>query len=458
MRLTLTLIGAALAAAAMVAAGAAATSSPSPAPVFVLTGGGWGHGVGMSQWGALGQARAGRTHQQILATYYPGTDLASAAVSKVRVLLVPGAASVRVTSTAPFRVRAGDGVLTELPAGAADIDRRLRLLVEGKRVRLPAPVTVLPGKGAQLQLGDKRYRGSLRVDAVGGALQVVNVVPLEAYLQGVVPGEMPKDWPLEALKAQAVAARTYAMAGLLTGKPYDLYSDYRSQVYYGVGSESPSTTRAVRETRGRILTYEDKPAQALYFSSSGGRTLSAVDVFGSDLPYLVGVDDPWDGVDGNPNHRWEPRAFTGAQLAKVLGLASPVVDVEYAPGAAGRPASIRFRQKAGATFEQRISDLRYRLGLRSPSFRVGVLRLSRPAGRAPSGAKVALAGVARDVDAPLLEQRVGDGPWRRAASVKPKPDGSFKVVVRPTATTTYRLSGAGLAGPSLTLAVAEATG
>ena len=109
---------------------------------------------------------------------------------------------------------------------------------------------------------------------------------------------MPRSWPLEALKAQAVAARTYALVSIVKGKPFDLYSDWRSQVYYGVEEESAATTRAVRETRAAILTFGGLPAQTLYFSSSGGRTRSAIDVYGTDFPYLVAVDDPWDDVHG----------------------------------------------------------------------------------------------------------------------------------------------------------------
>ncbi len=455
MRLNLALI--ATVAASAVTAAAAGTSPSTSAPLFVLTGGGWGHGVGMSQWGALGQAREGRTYGEILTTYYPGTELAPTAVSKVRVLLLPAAPVVRIASAAPFRVRSAAGAVTELPAGVADIDKRLRLLVDGRRLSLAGPVRVLPAAGTPLQLGDKRYRGELRVSLVGGALQVVNVVGLEAYLQGVVPGEMPKSWPLEALKAQAVAARTYAVAGLLKGKAYDLYADVRSQVYFGVGAEAPTTTTAVRSTRGTIVLYEGEPAQTLYFSSSGGATRSAVDIFGNDLPYLVAVDDPWDAVTENPNHAWTPRALTGKQLAKELGLASAVVDAAYSAGKPGRPASVRFTTRTGVGLEERVSDLRWRLGLRSSSFRIGVLRLAAPPAQAASGAKVALTGVARDVDEPLLEKRVDDGTWARAARVKPRPDGAFAVVVRPAATTTYRLSAAGLAGPSLTLTVVGAT-
>ena len=100
-------------------------------------------------------------------------------------------------------------------------------------------------------------------------LRVVNVVALEAYLRGVVPREMPKHWPLEALKAQAVAARSYALVRLLKGKPFDLYSDWRSQVYGGIAAEAPRATEAVQATAGQVVLYQGKVATTFFFSSSG---------------------------------------------------------------------------------------------------------------------------------------------------------------------------------------------
>ena len=99
-----------------------------------------------------------------------------------------------------------------------------------------------PGKKAPLGLDGRLYRGKLELVPQAGFLRVVNALPLESYLQGVVAGEMPYSWPAEALEAQAVAARSYAIASLLKGKPYDLYSDVRSQVYLGVGGEKSSST------------------------------------------------------------------------------------------------------------------------------------------------------------------------------------------------------------------------
>ena len=145
-----------------------------------------------------------------------------------------------------------------------------------------------------VRFNEKAYRGRLEVFAnTRGSLTVVNVVPLEEYVRGVVPNELsPGGWPeIEALKAQAVAARTYAVSNLgrFDSEGYDLTPDTRSQVYGGRSTEHPLTDRAVFETRGRVATYEGRPINALYTSTCGGRTEDAENIFGGDAPaYLRG--------------------------------------------------------------------------------------------------------------------------------------------------------------------------
>ena len=435
---------------------AATTAAPAvPPTTFVLAGGGWGHGVGMSQWGAFGQAKAGRDYRQILATYYRGTEMGSAPTTlleRVRVLAADRLATATVANV--LAVFDANGKRYPIAAGTVTVKPDLKLPVgkDGNQVALPGPVTIRATHGAFLAYRGKEFRGDLRVANVGGHVQLVNVVGLEAYLLGVVPGEMPKDWPLDALRAQAVAARTYAVGHVVTGKPFDLYSDWRSQVYYGADSEAPGPTQAVRDTLGEILTYDGAPAQTLYFSSSGGRTVSALDAFGMDLPYLVAVDDPWDSV--SPNHTWPTRLLTGAQLAKRFGLREAVTDVAYIPGTPGKPAVIRLSTADGATADVRLSDVRARLGLKSTGFRLGMLRLDRPSSPAASSGVVRLTGVVRDLSGVVLEQRSPAGTWVTVRRLAPAADGSFVVKLRPVATTVYRLSADGLGSPPLTVRVA----
>ncbi len=431
-----------------------ATTAPATAlsaPIYVLTGGGYGHGVGLSQYGALAQAKANRGYRDILAFYYPGTELTKAAVTKVRVLLSDGRTSVRLASPVPFSIKDGSGVITELEPGEITIKPDLRVVVDGKQVRLPGPLAFLPGKGALLQLDGKDYRGEIRLSVLSGALQVIDVLGLDAYLLGVVPGEVPKEWPTAALQAQAVAARSYALASLVKSRPFDLYSDTRSQVYYGVSAEAPTTTAAVKATRGEILSYASKVATTFYYSSSGGRTASSKDVFGVVTPYLQARDDPWDTL--SPHHRWTPRTFTAATLGQAFRLSAPVIDVQVAPTESGRPLSVTLIKKTGASVLLRAADVRAQLGLRSTAFKLGVLRVARPIPSTRPGATAIVSGVARDVTMPLLEKLGATGVWLPSVNLKPGIDGTFVATVRPKLTTTYRLVADGVVGPALTITV-----
>jgi stage II sporulation protein D len=252
---------------------AAPAASAQAAPRFVVNGAGFGHGIGMSQYGAFGYAQQGFSHDRILRSYYAGTTLGQAPTQPVRVLLGDGAASYLVRGA----VRAGED---ERAAG-------------------------------------KRYRGGLEV--VGR--RAINVVGLEDYVRGVVARESPASWPIEALKAQAVAARTYAIT---TSKAkslgFDHYPDQRSQVYDGVAAETPSTDRAVLQTRGQVVVRDGRPVVTYFFSTSGGHTENVENSFIGALaqPWLVGVPDPFD--DASPRHRWRVAMTLGQAAAKLRGL------------------------------------------------------------------------------------------------------------------------------------------
>jgi len=458
MRTTIVLL-VALFVAAQAAASPAPTASTAPpavaatlsAPVYVLTGGGYGHGVGLSQYGALAQAKANRSYKDILSFYYPGTTIGAAPLAKVRVLIADAKPTVKIASTVPFTVVDATGFEAPLPAGEMTLKPNLKLPVDGQPTVLPGPLTFKPGKGGTLALDGKGYRGQLQATVVEKALHVVDVVGLDNYLLGVVSGEMPKEWPASALEAQAVAARSYALASIVKNRDFDLYSDPRSQMYYGVTAETPATTAAVQATKGQVLTYGGKIVTAFYYSSSGGRTASSADVFGVELPYLQTRQDPWDAL--SPFHRWKPRIFTPASLAQAFGLSAPVVDVQVVPTASGRPASVTLLKKTGESILLKAADVRARLGLRSTAFRIGVLRIAPPPAARESGSAVVVSGLARDVDAPLLEKLGANGSWLPSVKVAPASDGTFTVTVRPTATSTYRLSADGEPGPALTVTV-----
>jgi stage II sporulation protein D len=427
------------AAAARVGGPAAAPTARTPTPLFVVSGHGWGHGVGMSQYGAFGYAKHGVGYRGILAHYYSGTTIGPAPVRKVRVLLAQGKAKLTISSTADFTVTDATGKKHDVAAGTVTIDSKLRLKVDTppKAKALPGPLTFAPGT-TPLELGNSAYRGQIQIAAVGAKLQAVNVVGLEPYLQGVVPSEMPHSWALEALKAQAVAARSYALSHLQTGV-FDLYSDTRSQVYRGVVAEQPETNAAVQATAGQVVLYAGRVAKTFFFSTSGGRTASSADVFGSIVPYLVSVTDPYDSI--SPYHDWGPFAFSAAKLGKALHAQGKLLDVQTATNGSGRVATVT---ALGANGESTATGaaVRKALGLRSTWFSVGVVALSPPAG-APVvyGGRTKLTGLARSVSSVALEQRPATGTaWADAARVKATADGTLAVAVKPPLTTWYRLA------------------
>jgi stage II sporulation protein D len=137
-------------------------------------------------------------------------------------------------------------------------------------------------------------------------------------VMGVVPGEMPSSWLPEALKAQAVAARSYALASDAGGEVFDQYPDTRSQVYRGMSGEVASTNAAVRETANQVVTYNGEIVTTFFFSTSGGHTENIENVWGGEpLPYLRGVDDPYDRI--SPRHRWRIGPLTRAQVGRRFG-------------------------------------------------------------------------------------------------------------------------------------------
>jgi stage II sporulation protein D len=319
MRLRCTLL-----AAALLALGAAPADAASR---LVVRGAGFGHGVGMSQYGAMGYAEHGAGYHDILAHYYTDTQIAKLdGQSEVRVLLQSGR-SARFAGASDI---AGDRSLDPsttyrvTTAGAGQVALRS---ASGRVIATYMAPLRIDGAGGVIQLlgragngvRDGRYRGALEFRPGPQGLMAVNAVDLESYLRGVVPAESPASWPAEALKAQAVAARTYAIA---TRKPltgFDQYPDTRSQVYDGVTAERPTSDAAIAATAGEVVTYNGEPVVTYFFSTSGGHTEDVENSFigSSPQPWLRGVDDPYDDV--SPKHRWGPYRWTFRQAKRKLG-------------------------------------------------------------------------------------------------------------------------------------------
>jgi SpoIID/LytB domain protein len=318
--------------------------------VYTITGRGYGHGRGMSQWGAYGAAAAGVKEPAITRFYYPGTTRATSPSSPaVRVLLTADTGADLVVRhepglTASLTRADGTSATLELPSQVNGCSAPWwRVYSTGSDVSLDRlcgqgwvtwrPPSAINGDRPVTFRGDglldtaqrttsgfvrKAYRGALEADRVGGALRVVNVVPLEAYLRGVVPNESPASWPAEALKAQAVAARTYAMreardrAGV-----FDVYDTTASQVYPGArlydsswrvvrSYEDPRTDAAIAATARVHLRYDGIPAFTQFSSSNGGVTAAG------NVPYLGRTSDAWDRSRANPHRRWSDSVSVAA--------------------------------------------------------------------------------------------------------------------------------------------------
>lgn len=157
------------------------------------------------------------------------------------------------------------------------------------------------GKKGFLATKKRWYRGDMFIYNAGGRLTVVNSLPLEEYLLGVVPSEMPSKWNIEAHKAQAIAARSYALANInkRNSHGYDLKDTPHDQAYGGASAETPQTTRAVLSTKGEVLVYDNQIIPAYYHASSGGKTISAGSIWNHDLPYIKSVDGFDKGVRKN---------------------------------------------------------------------------------------------------------------------------------------------------------------
>ena len=220
-------------------------------------------------------------------------------------------------------------------------------------------------------LGDFEYR---RED---GDLTVVNVLSMDDYIQGVVIREMSASWPLEALKAQAVCARSYAYGTLRAGKHqsdgFDLCAASHCQMYTGVAEMSDTSRRAVEETSGEYLWYNGQVAeQAVYSSHNGGASESAVNVWGADYPYLVGRADPYEAsvADKISNYNWTV-TFTGAELAEKVGAPAEIVSLQVTETSpTGNVIELTLTDANGKQYVESGDGCRTALGLRSIRYTV----------------------------------------------------------------------------------------
>jgi stage II sporulation protein D len=450
---------------------------------FYIRGGGDGHGIGMSQWGAYGYALHGKSYRFILAHYYEGTTIGSTDPRQlVRVLISTGSATfsgashagaTKLDPTVTYSVRALSGGKLGLYSASG---KKLATSAAPLRVSGSRPLSA-DGKGT--------YRGALEFRADGRGVETVNAVDLEDYVRGVVSAEMPANWSAQALEAQAIAARTYAITTSVSGNGYQLYSDTRSQMYQGVAAETPATNAAVTATHDQIVTYGGHPVVTYFFASSGGHTENIENVWlgSAPQPWLRGVADPYDGVASNPDHRWVIKLSTRQAAARLKGLVKgKFVGIKVtAWGVSPRVVNAQVTGTRGST-EVSGPQLQEIFGLMSTYMSFAKISSSpgsprssggsnQTGGAAPGGSQlpahsrlaVAAAGfVALPLPPPLIEGSVFParggsvavqlevrGHWRTIAHVRLGRTGAYAMRLRHGGF--YRVVWAGLDGPAITV-------
>jgi len=379
----------------------AETTVIAPGESIMLEGQGYGHGRGMSQFGARGAAELGVPYQEILAYYYPSTtlsELPDATSAPMRVWLeADDDGSTEVSADGSIQVRdASGGGVDDIAAGtrvsvAPNQDGTMTVwgLSDGDWSELhsgPGPITLTATSGTvQVIFPDEtrtEYRGAIQATETSTGFKTLNVVPMEDYLQSVVPKEMQVWFPAEALKAQAVAARTYSAGEQATfaDREWDICDSVQCQVYGGVAKydadgvladdfEAGSTSAAVAATAGQILLDDAGQVVFAQFSSSNGGWTT---VGKNGEPYLVARPDTWDCVD-NYAYPWTA-TVSSAQLAEQwpeIGEPTALTVTERTGNGTwgGRILSLRLDGTTGSV-DVPGEDFRIALGLRSSWFRV----------------------------------------------------------------------------------------
>ncbi|TGN17884.1 SpoIID/LytB domain-containing protein [Leptospira idonii] len=226
--------------------------------------------------------------------------------SKVRVLL-SHAGEEEIFKT--------EGTLEVLDANDLTIKKAYELLSINP-TPIKAPIRIITN-GDFIEYKGTKYRGEIQLKPIDGKVMVVNIVPMEEYLFSVVPSEVPASWPKEALKAQAVCARTYVVREMISRKkqPYDVDTTTNTQVYKGKSKENTHTSQAVEDTEGLILVFKGSPIQSFFHSNSGGVTEDPINVWGSSVEYLASVKSDYDRE--GENYSWEDK-FSPSQMNQAL--------------------------------------------------------------------------------------------------------------------------------------------
>jgi stage II sporulation protein D len=426
----------------------------------VIKGAGFGHGIGLSQYGAYGYAQHGFSYSDIIHHYYRGAGIGRSSRRGVKVLLQSGHSSATLrgaTLIGGKKASPGRTYVARARGGSVVVSAK-----GGHRLgRFSGAIKVRSARNAMRLYGSAingvtagLYRGGFILTPSGSRITVVNSLGIDSYVQGVVPGEMPSSWSREALKAQAVVARTYALATIKPGHTFDLYPDTRSQMYRGASGEAFSTNSATQATAGQAVTVGGQPVITYYFSTSGGKTEDVQNVFFGSLArsWLKGVDDPFDGIA--PRHRWRV-TFSARRLGSRVGLDGAVRKVKVlSRGFSPRIIRARFYSRHGSRTLTGPS-IRSALGLfdswayfnvvsSSQAGRIARVSLSGPV--FPALALVGSFDPAPRSHRLVIERRVGDS-WRRVRVARTGRAGRYRVRVGRRGV--YRVRAGSVAGPAV---------
>ena len=393
--------------------------------VFTVNGRGWGHGIGLSQYGAKGYAEKGWSCDRIMAWYFRGTALATRSALTVKVDLDPkkdarsswrlaaGSADTTLTiadlydATNSVEVTRGLTAWITFSKGGSVLradhyDAAAKKHVPGSTIKtfkaaVIASTGTVPRSKVQLLCatgpyndGDVVWRGQVRfVPGAGAATgRAIDYVAMDQYVQGVVPRESPSGWHMEALKAQAIAARSYAYGAAASGSI--LYCTTSSQMYNGASCgdashnvhETARTNQAVSETANEVVVYGSKVVQTFFSSSSGGRTANLKDVWFSsagDDESPVYYTSVADADSDSPYYRWPAVDISGASLAgkvrahyPAAAAAAPatVTRVTLKPGTSGFVRYVTFGWSNGASTTIRGTEFQHALSLKTSAFTV----------------------------------------------------------------------------------------
>lgn len=315
---------------------------------------------------------------------------------ELRVAIEDSVSKVKVGSSTNSVVRNGAGqVLGELAAMNG-----FSAEMKGKFVAVhrwqAGQIWIEPQGDGYVYIGDRWYRGRTQIVPTGKGLSAINYVDLEKYLYSVLGSEMDGGWPQEALKAQAVAARSYALHERQKSgnSVYDVGDTQGWQVYKGVATESSGTYAAVNATTGQVLTYNGEFILAAFHSASGGHTENVEDVWVDPLPYLRGVPD-YD--QGTPGYQWR-KSFSRAEISRLIsGVGNVVAMTAESTTPRGRIMTMKVAGDGG-TRSLNGDSLAQTLGLRSTRFTV-----------IPQGAKPPSKGNAKSPPTTFVFQGFGYG-------------------------------------------------